>query len=82
MRVQGTWDGNQYDGIMAPFHERYPKIKIDDARARARRFERSSKPLIAIKGVRYVADVLFSIGRTLFEYKKINVLEDLLPLPA
>ncbi len=80
VRILGTWDANQFDELAAPFYARYPKVKVNYARAG--RYDRTIKTLIAFKDGRLIADILLSAGRTISEFKKLDGLVDLRVLPT
>lgn len=77
--ILATWDSAQFDQLAAPFRARYPFVKIDYARAG--RYDRTIKTLIAFKDGRYIADVLLSAGRTLADLKELDGVMDLREIP-
>lgn len=80
VRILGTWDANQFDVLVGPFNERYPKVKV--RYTRAGRYDRTIKTLIAFKNGRLIADILLSAGRTINDFKALDGLMDLRVLPT
>lgn len=79
LRVGGTWDDNQFQAMTAPFLERYPFVKVKYARAT--RYDRVIKPLIAYQAGRIMTDVISGVGAKFKEFMRLNAIEDLRVLP-
>lgn len=80
VRIGATHDPKQFRNFVLPFQERYPKIKI--SYARANRYDRVIKPLIALKSGKVVVDVISGFGGQSDQFRKLNALADLGALPA
>jgi iron(III) transport system substrate-binding protein len=79
LRIAGTWDVGQFNAFIKPFRERYPCLDVKYARGT--RFDRVTKPLIAYKTGRIVADVISGIGAEFQMFKDAGALENLSKLP-
>ena len=79
LKVLGTWDNGQLDDMLKIFAERYPGIRV--TYAKASRYDRSIKPLIALREGRYAADIITSFGRSYQQLRKMNGMADLRVLP-
>jgi iron(III) transport system substrate-binding protein len=77
--ILGTWDANQFEEMVLPFRARYPFVKMDYARAG--RYDRTIKTLVAAKDGRLVGDIMLSAGRTLTDLREIGALADLRDIP-
>ena len=81
VRVEGTWEPDQFRTMNAVFAERVPFLKVEYTPARA--FEnRATKPLIAMQTGRYLTDVLTGFSGALPDYLAAKALVDLRPLPG
>jgi iron(III) transport system substrate-binding protein len=79
LRIYGSWDNKQFRDMSRAFSERYPFIKMSYTRGNSN--TRVTKPLIAFKEGRYVADLLTGIGGAIFLFREANALADLKVLP-
>jgi iron(III) transport system substrate-binding protein len=79
LRIAGTWDAPQFNAFIKPFRERYPFIEVKYARGT--RFDRVTKPLIAYKSGRIVADVISGIGAEFQLFKEAGALQNLSHIP-
>jgi iron(III) transport system substrate-binding protein len=80
VRIGATHDPKQFRNFVRPFQERYPKIKI--SYARANRYDRVIKPLIALKSGKVVVDIISGFGGQSGQFRKLDALADLSILPA
>ncbi|MCZ6740787.1 MAG: extracellular solute-binding protein [Alphaproteobacteria bacterium] len=78
--ILGTWRNREFRGMMAPFKDRYPSVKLNYHRAATS--ARGMKVLIALRAGRVIADVTTSIADVYAHFKKINALADLRELPG
>jgi len=76
----GTFDLQEWPKIVAPFHARYPFIKVSFVRSS--HFNRVVKPLIAFNEGRAITDVIAAIGGQVRHYRSSNALVDLRELPT
>ncbi|MFM2130322.1 MAG: hypothetical protein RL477_1868 [Pseudomonadota bacterium] len=79
LRIIGTWDSDQHRRFVAPFHARYPEIRVDYVRAG--RNDRAVKPLVAFKEGRFLADVISGLGNAHFAFRDAGALEKIDDLP-
>lgn len=79
LRVSGTNRARDFRRLIAPFHERYPFIKVEYAQGS--RNTRVIKPLIAFREGRVITDVVDSLNTGLALYQKTHALADLSDLP-
>ena len=79
LKIIGTWDAEQHRRYVAPFHARYPDIRIDYTRAG--RNDRSVKPLLAFREGRYLADVISGLGNAYFAFRDAKALMKITDLP-
>lgn len=79
LRIAGTWDLDQFNVFIKPFQERYPYIDVKYSRGT--RFDRVTKPLLAYKTGRVVADVISGIGAEYQVFKEIGAIENLSHIP-
>jgi len=80
LRIGATHDPRQFRDFARPFKERYPGIKIKYARAN--RYDRVIKPLIAMKSGRTIVDMIMGFGGNTFNFEKLNALVNLTDLPV
>ena len=81
LKIEGTWEADQFRKMDAVFAERYPFVKVAYTPARA--FEnRATKPLIAMQAGRYLVDVLTGFSGALPDFLAAHALEDLRALPG
>ena len=79
LKLNGTWDAEQFEIMVKPLLERYPFIKIKYARATSH--DRVNKPLIAFRTGRIITDVISGVGSKFALFKKYNAAMDLSALP-
>lgn len=79
LSIGGTWDEGQFQVLASPFRERYPFVKIKYARAT--RYDRVVKPLMAFKAGRVPMDIISGIGAKFTEFQKLDAIENLTVLP-
>ena len=79
LKVLGSWNSAQFRALAAPFRARYPEVEVSFARGG--RYDRSIKPLIAIKSGRFLSDIIISPGGDWVQFKDLGALEDLRVLP-
>ncbi len=80
VRIGATHDPKQFRDFARPFNERYPGIKIKYARAN--RYDRVIKPLIALKIGKVLVDVIMAFGGNTYHFEKLNALINLTDLPV
>jgi hypothetical protein len=80
VRVGDTNRPKQFRDMARPFHERYPDVQI--SYARANRYDRVIKPLIAFKSGKVVTDVIVGLGGNAHQFQKLNALAKIDDLPA
>lgn len=80
VRIGATHDPKQFRDFSRPFKERYPKIKVKYARAN--RYDRVIKPLIAMKSGKVLVDVIMGFGGNTFNFEKLNALVNLTDIPV
>ena len=78
--ILGTWRNREFRGMMAPFKDRYPSVKLNYHRSATS--ARGMKVLIALRAGRVIADVTTSIADSYTHFKKIKALADLRELPG
>jgi iron(III) transport system substrate-binding protein len=78
--ILGTWDGNQFRAMTAPFRERYPSVNLNYRRTGTA--ERGTKVLVALGEGRVIADVLISIVDAQAEFIRMKALADLRDIPG
>ena len=61
LKVLGSWNLAQFRALAAPFRARYPEVEVSFARGG--RYDRSIKPLIAIKSGRHQPRSRSKMGR-------------------
>jgi len=80
VRIGATHDPKQFRDFARPFQERYPGVKVKYARAN--RYDRVIKPLIAMKSGRVIVDMIMGFGGNTFNFEKLNALVNLTDLPV
>ena len=80
LRIGATHDPKQFRDFSKPFKERYPKIKVKYARAN--RYDRVIKPLIAMKSGKVIVDMIMGFGGNTYNFEKLNALVNLTGLPV
>lgn len=80
LRIGATHDPKQFRDFTRPYKERYPGIKIKYARAN--RYDRVIKPLIAMKAGKVIVDMIMGFGGNTFQFEKLNALVSLTDLPV
>ena len=80
VRIGATHDPKQFRDFSRPFQERYPKIKVKYARAN--RYDRVIKPLIAMKSGKVLVDMIMGFGGNTYNFEKLNALVNLTDLPV
>ena len=78
--VLGTWNARQFETMLGPFRERYPKIHIDYNRAGT--MARGLNVVIALKEGRVIGDVLTSFADAAIQLKSVHALANLGDLPG
>ncbi|MDX1485514.1 MAG: ABC transporter substrate-binding protein [Alphaproteobacteria bacterium] len=80
VRIGATHDPKQFRDFIRPFHERYPGIDVKYARAN--RYDRVIKPLIALKSGKVIVDSIMGFGGNTYQFEKLNALVNLTDLPV
>jgi len=80
VRIGATHDPKQFRDFIRPFHERYPGIEVHYARAN--RYDRVIKPLIALKSGKVIVDSIMGFGGNTFQYEKLKALVNMKDLPV
>lgn len=80
VHITGTYDPRQFRSLSRPFKERYPWLKI--RYARASRYDRVIKPIIALKAGKVLFDVIMGIGGQAYQFEKLNALANLSDIPV
>ncbi|HSR54352.1 MAG TPA: ABC transporter substrate-binding protein [Acidobacteriota bacterium] len=80
VRIGATHDPKQFRDFIRPFHERYPGIDVNYARAN--RYDRVIKPLIALKSGKVIVDSIMGFGGNTWQFEKLNALVNLTDLPV
>ena len=80
VRIGATHNPKQFRAFSKPFKERYPRVKIKYARAN--RYDRVIKPLIAMKSGKVIVDVIMGFGGNAHNFEKLNALVNLADLPV
>lgn len=80
VRIGATHDPKQFRDFARPFKERYPGVKVKYARAN--RYDRVIKPLIAMKSGKVIVDMIMGFGGNTFQFEKLNALVKVTGLPV
>jgi iron(III) transport system substrate-binding protein len=80
VRIGATHDPRQFRDFIRPFKERYPGVEVNYARAN--RYDRVIKPLIAMKSGKVIVDAIMGFGGNTFQFEKLNALVNLTDLPV
>ncbi|MDH3241277.1 MAG: ABC transporter substrate-binding protein [Alphaproteobacteria bacterium] len=80
VRIGATHDPKQFRDFIRPFHERYPGIEVHYARAN--RYDRVIKPLIALKSGKIIVDSIMGFGGNTYQFEKLKALVNLTDLPV
>lgn len=78
--ILGTWPNKQFRVMAAPFHERYPNVKLNYHRAGTK--ARGLNVIVALKEGRVIGDVITSFADAIIPYKNMKALADLSDLPG
>ena len=79
LRIVASWDPRQFREMTAPFHERWPFVKL--AYSRGSVFDRGVKVLAAYSQGRSIADIIASSSGTWQDFAEAGALVDLRILP-
>jgi ABC-type Fe3+ transport system substrate-binding protein len=80
VRIGATHDPKQFRDFARPFKERYPFIDV--SYARANRYDRVIKPLIAMKSGKVIVDMIMGFGGNTQNFEKLKALVNLKDLPV